>query len=157
MMCLLCATCFFENIFKLQIEPQGARNAWFSACNFSEPGKRATEEPTEIFKHENYGKIPAYLIENQRAVKQEKDESEARREMEKPTVRILPEKERQELLTGLKDEWNKTNGFYQQMTHLVQLDTIGKIRRKEAFETKLTQLEKDIETLSKPHVIVREA
>ena len=36
-----------------------------------------------------------------------------------------------EMLENMKLEWAKTNSEYQGMTHIVNLDTIGKVRRKE--------------------------
>lgn len=123
-------------------------------------GKRVPDRSKTIFKHENFGKVPDYLAENQKLIQQEKDLiAQAKTEVsadEPNAVTVLPEKERQELLAQLKTQWEQTNAQYQQMTHLVQLDTIGKVRRKERFESTLTRLEKDIETLSKKCVIVRE-
>ena len=55
----------------------------------------------------------------------------------------------------MKDKWEKINHEYQQMTHLVYLDTISKVKRKEHFENSLLRLEKDIEKLSKKHVFIR--
>lgn len=40
------------------------------------------------------------------------------------------------------------------MTHLSDLDTIGKIRKKETYEDQLGQLEKDIKLLSNQNIIV---
>lgn len=125
-----------------------------------ETGPKAPDRPTEIFKHKNYGKIPQYLIENKKLIKQEKQELAAEDENKngriKRNVTVFSEKDRLDLLEKLKSEWAKTNKEYQSMTHLVQLDTIGKVRRKERFESKLAQLEKDINTLSKKNVYIRE-
>ena len=44
----------------------------------------------------------------------------------------------------------------QTMTHLVSLDTIGKTRRKEDYESQLQQLEKSIDKLSKKFVFVQD-
>lgn len=40
------------------------------------------------------------------------------------------------------------------MTHLNDLDTLGKIRKKETYEKQLSQLEKDIKLLSHQNIIV---
>merc|ERR1712048_352473 len=127
-----------------------------------EPGTRTPDPPTQIFKHENYGKIPSYLIENKKIVQQEKEEMEESVKQRKEQRRVqqqgtvLSEKERKEILIQLKEQWKKTNKDYQGMTHLVLLDTIGKVRKKERYESQLAQLEKDIELLSKPMVIIRD-
>jgi len=127
-----------------------------------ETGQRAPDKPKQIFKHENYGKIPAYLIENKKIVQKEKKEMEGLKKQRKEKRRmqqqgtILSEQERQEILAQLKIQWEKNNKEYQAMTHLIVLDTISKVRRKERLEAKAAQLEKDIETFSKPLVIIRD-
>merc|ERR1712013_34261 len=84
------------------------------------------------FKHAEFGKIPGYLSK----VKQQINAEYA-------------------AISEMKDKWEKINHEYQQMTHLVHLDTISKIKRKEHFEKSLFRLEKDIEKLSKKHVFIR--
>ena len=42
------------------------------------------------------------------------------------------------------------------MTHLVRLDTIGKVRRKEEYEAELSSLEASIEKLSKANVFIQD-
>lgn len=126
-----------------------------------EPGTRVPDRPKEIFKHEHFGKIPDYLIENKKLIKMEKQElldNDKNKQINKRNVKAtaISEKERVELLNSLKKEWAKTNKEYQGMTHLMQLDTIGKVRRKERFENRLAQLERDIDTLSKTNVYIRE-
>lgn len=59
------------------------------------------------------------------------------------------------LLQDLKQKWEVVNRQYQLMTHIVQLDTHGKTKRKEEFELQLSQLERSIEKLSKPNVFVQ--
>jgi hypothetical protein len=62
----------------------------------------------------------------------------------------MPEAEREDLLDQLKKKWESVNVKYQRITHLVQLDTTGQVRRKEQLEGELTRLENDIQTLSRP-------
>ena len=57
--------------------------------------------------------------------------------------------EREELLADLKLKWDKVNAQYQKITHLVQLDTTGQIRRKESLESQLKTLEEDIAKLER--------
>merc|ERR1719164_196983 len=42
----------------------------------------------------------------------------------------LSEDERASLIRALKKKWDSVNEKYQQMTHVVKLDTVGKIKRK---------------------------
>ena len=62
----------------------------------------------------------------------------------------LSEDERASLIRALKKKWDSVNEKYQQMTHVVKLDTVGKIKRKEGMEHELKQLEADIEKLERP-------
>jgi len=54
----------------------------------------------------------------------------------------------------LKAKWEKVNTDYQSQTHVTLMDTEGKVRRKEKCEAELSQLEKDIERLSKKNIQV---
>jgi hypothetical protein len=73
-----------------------------------------------------------------------------------PQMRQLPEEERLMLLTDLKTKWGLVNKKYQLGSHMVNLDTIGKIRRKEQYESELRQLEAAIEKLSRSPVFVQD-
>jgi hypothetical protein len=44
-------------------------------------------------------------------------------------ILLLQEEERVALLEGLKKKWEAVNKQYQTCTHIVTLDTIGKVRR----------------------------
>ncbi|TMW59627.1 hypothetical protein Poli38472_004696 [Pythium oligandrum] len=128
------------------------------------PGTRArvTREPPQYVKKEDYGQVPKYL-------NQVKDEIERENEMIEEFVRQnknimeedeggraepMDERERKHLVDALKAKWDHVNAKYQKLCHNVVFDTLGKVRRKETFEKELTQLEKDIELLSKGQVVV---
>lgn len=120
------------------------------------------EEKTTL-KHEEFGHVPTYLQEVKKVVDQEKEylrkliESEKEEENKNKTkTRIMPEEERQQLLAALKAKWEEVNHEYQGITHMVALDTLTKIRRKEQFESQLQQLEKSIDKLSKKVVYVHD-
>ena len=70
--------------------------------------------------------------------------------------RIMTEEEREELLDGLKLKWEAVNEKYQKITHVVKLDTMSKVRRKEQYESELDDLEKAITKLSRRVVIVQD-
>ena len=108
-------------------------------------------------KKEDYGKIPEYLSKVKDEIRRENDMidkyvkeqlGEVEREPEK--FEEISEFERQDLVSALKDKWDTVNARYQQITHLVRLDTTGQVRRKEQLEAELRTLETDIEYLSRP-------
>ena len=72
------------------------------------------------------------------------------------TGEIMSEAERDALVDQLKTKWDAVNAKYQKISHIVKLDTIGKVRRKETLENELTQLEKDIQRLERRQVVVTE-
>lgn len=124
-----------------------------------EPRNRAEDAPNSIYKHENFGKVPGYLQKNKELIKNEQELINA--ELQKTQIEdnknkatLLPEEDRQLVLQRLKERWEEVNKEYQAMTHLVILDTVGKVRRKERFESTLAQLEKDIQLLSKKNVYI---
>ena len=67
-------------------------------------------------------------------------------------MRKMSEGEREELVTELKLKWQRVNEAYQKLPFT--LDTPMRRMRKEKYEAELTQLEKDVETLSRKTVLV---
>jgi predicted patatin/cPLA2 family phospholipase len=61
----------------------------------------------------------------------------------------MSNEEREDLVNALKTKWDAVNTKYQRITHLVRLDTMGQLRRKEQMEAELKQLEYDIEKLTR--------
>ena len=49
--------------------------------------------------------------------------------------------EREQSITALKSKCDHVNAKYQKMTHMVNLTTVGKIKRKETMEKELKQLQ----------------
>jgi len=112
-------------------------------------------------KKEDYGKSPAYLEQVKEEIRRENEMIEKYVKEQTGQVDIAPEtfeevteEERQELLNDLKAKWDNVNANYQKITHLVQLDTTGQIRRKETLEGQLDQLEKNIQKLMRPGPIL---
>ena len=64
----------------------------------------------------------------------------------------LPEEERQALLRALKIKWGAVNAAYQRLPF--SLDTPAKQKRKEGYERQLTDIEKDIGTLSHSETVL---
>ena len=124
--------------------------------------RRPVRGDIDYTKKEDFGKTPAYLSKVKAEIAAEKDY--IRRVMDaeqdeahkyEPKTHVLPEEERVQLLQQLKMKWEHVNKQYQTTTHMVTLDTQGKVRRKEQYETELQQIEKSIEKLSKPFVFVQ--
>jgi len=117
-------------------------------------------EAQDWLKKPHFGTVPPYL---QKIKKEISDEYEYIRSMQQqqesagpPGMRVLPEEERLALIDDLKGKWDAVNSTYQQSSvlSLASLDTIGKVKRKEMYEAQLSQIEKDIEKLSKKVVYV---
>jgi len=130
------------------------------------PGNRARQvNDVPVYRNKvDYGKVPSYLENVKQEIAQEnamieeyvrRQEAEGAMMSEEPPEEEISEDERNELLDALKTKWDAVNTKYQKMCHMVKLDTIGKVRRKEQMEAELTQLEKDIEMLEDRKVIIR--
>jgi hypothetical protein len=124
--------------------------------------RRPTRGDIDYTKKEDFGKTPAYLASVKGEIAAEKayirqvlqaEQEEAQKYQ--PKTHVLPEEDRVQLLTQLKVKWETVNKQYQTTTHMVTLDTMGKVRRKEQYEGELQQIEKSIEKLSKPYVFVQ--
>lgn len=102
----------------------------------------------------DYGQVPAYLSQVKDEIHRENEMIDAYvkeqmgvQEQEQSQMVEMDEGERQELIGALKYKWGALNAKYQKICHIVKLDTIGKVRRKEAMERELKQLESDIDKL----------
>ena len=112
-----------------------------------------------------FAKVPKYLrtikqeldmerqhIEAAVARERERERGQQRRAQQK--VRVMSEEERQQLLGNLKQKWETVNKAYQTTTHIVTLDSVSKLKRREECEQQLIALERSIEKLSKKVVYV---
>ncbi len=121
--------------------------------------KSANTGPTRFVKKKDYGRVPDYLQEVKADIEAEKQFIEkmiAESQAAEQKTRVLTEEEREELLDGLKLKWEAVNEKYQKITHVVKLDTMSKVRRKEQYESELDDLEKAITKLSRRVVIVQD-
>ncbi|CAE7190478.1 ENKUR, partial [Symbiodinium sp. CCMP2456] len=109
----------------------------------------------------DYGKIPKYLSHIKKDIDAEyeyiRQLQQLREQEEADRMRPLLEDERHHLIEGLKTKWESVNTAYQGGTHITKLDTMGKMKRKERHEAELSQIEKDIEKLSKKNIIINAA
>jgi hypothetical protein len=117
-----------------------------------------TEMEADYLSKADYGKVPEYLSQVKEEIRRENEMIDAYvAEMgriqdgdddDSAQMELMSDQERAEVLASLKRKWDSVNAKYQKMTHLVKLDTTGKIQRKEALEKELNQLEADIEKLA---------
>ncbi|XP_017777019.1 PREDICTED: enkurin [Nicrophorus vespilloides] len=99
-----------------------------------------------------YGKIPPYLDQlikvKEKAIQREKD-----RYTKRPKCAYITREERENLLAGLKQNWEELQRIYQGLPILT--DTIPKKQRKSRIESDLKQLEKDIVLIERhPYIYV---
>lgn len=123
------------------------------------PRRTSTAEGPRYVEKKGYGMVPTYLVvakeklkEEKRAVKQKE---EARDASKKQKLWPLPEEQRCQILQKLQDEWQERNQEFQRFSFVV--DTEMKRKRREELLLNLQQLEKDIETMSRPIVYVTDA
>mmetsp|Transcript_12272 Transcript_12272/g.8924 ORF Transcript_12272/g.8924 Transcript_12272/m.8924 type:complete len:255 (-) Transcript_12272:17-781(-) len=123
--------------------------------------KRQPQPELNYMKKEDFGKIPAYLTQVKEEIRRENEMIERYVKHQMGEIERTPESfeeltqdERDYLLEALKSKWDYVNSQYQKFTHLVVLDTAGQIRRKEQFETELSQLETDIEKLQRASAVL---
>eukprot|EP00163_Fabomonas_tropica_P005351 TRINITY_DN14863_c0_g1_i1.p1 TRINITY_DN14863_c0_g1~~TRINITY_DN14863_c0_g1_i1.p1 ORF type:complete len:248 (+),score=85.85 TRINITY_DN14863_c0_g1_i1:421-1164(+) len=129
----------------------------------SVPSKRPQEE-FNFTKKKDFGKKPAYLdkvkneVEAERQYIEEWERMQQEQDYQEMTpggqVAMLSEEERQELLAGMKANWQKINLAYQTLSF--SLDTPAKRIKKERYEAEMAQLEQDIARLSKQYVFVQQ-
>lgn len=113
-------------------------------------------------KKADFGKVPEYLGQVKAEIEQEQEyirqvvdaERVADEEAQRGSVAVLADEDREVLLEQLRARWEEVNREYQKMTHMVVLDTLGKVRKKEEFEKELAVLEKSIDKLSRSIVFV---
>lgn len=89
-----------------------------------------------------FGKVPQYIVERKREAQlRTQQEQERMRESEKGP-KLISEGERQELLQGLRKNWEALQQVYKRLSLLT--DTIPKKARKTQMENELKQIEKDM-------------
>ena len=120
--------------------------------------KNVCTDEIRFTQKDTYGKVPEYLCEVKKAIEKEKqfvdncvqEQYGGGSDFEELHCEVLDEGERQRLIHALKTKWDHVNSTYQKICHRVTIDSLGDIKRKEAQEKELQQLEDDIERLSRP-------
>ena len=112
----------------------------------------------DYLKKRDFGKVPKYIEKIKRSVKREQErKAKAKADAEaalNAKKRVLSAEERAQLIAGLKARWSSVNTEYQKITHMTNLDTLCKVRRKENFESELNQIEKDMALLGRNEEII---
>jgi len=124
----------------------------------SQPKKLMTDAPLATQKPD-FGKVPKYLKTIKGQIQQEKEMiAEYHRQQMEDTMggsmRQMSGPERDDLVQELKQKWQKVNEAYQKLPFT--LDTPMRKIRKETYEAELSQLEKDIQTLTGKNILVVE-
>lgn len=120
-------------------------------------GKRTVLDESGLLpKYTNastYGKTPAYLEKRHQEETQRKMEHTraVQMEIEMEASKRMSEAEREEILAGLRANWNKVHYEYQGISCIT--DTIPKRTRKANLEAKLNELEADIQRIESNKVI----
>lgn len=117
--------------------------------NYLEPSGM---EPVYIHK-KDYGSTPQYLTRRQDEMKRAQEEYNAyvAEHFRRGAMQQLSTEERQEILNGLKKNWEEIHDQYQGLS--VVTDTAPKKNRKERMEAEMKQLERDIESIERHKVI----
>jgi len=120
--------------------------------------KKVVNTTKDYLNKEDYGKVPKYLTQIKNDIDAEYDYIRNLQQQEEDEMnaqaRPLTEPERQALLQQLKAKWEQVNTSYQGETHITNIDSTGKLKRKEKNEAELAQLEKDIEKLNKRNITI---
>ncbi|XP_027013636.1 enkurin [Tachysurus fulvidraco] len=100
-------------------------------------------------RKEDYGQIPQYLTQRQEEERRAQEEYDCyvKERMKDGAMKQLSEEERQDILNGLKKNWDELHHQYQGLS--VITDTMPKKQRKERLESEMKQLEKDIQLMEK--------
>ena len=111
---------------------------------------RVNNVDSDYTRKEDYGKPPAYLADVKEEIRRENEmidryvkDRMGYQEDNPEQIAELSDHERMALVEQLKAKWNSVNAEYQKMTHLVNLDSCGLVRRK------MKGLEADIALLTK--------
>ncbi|KAF8059723.1 hypothetical protein HT031_005131 [Scenedesmus sp. PABB004] len=119
--------------------------------------KRRPQEAARYAERAGFGKVPAYLRRNRAAVAAEQQALEAYMRLHEqpagqPAAVPMSEEERGELLRHLKMKWAAVNAEYQKLGFV--MDIGSKVRRHEAMEAALAEIEADIATLGRGDVVL---
>lgn len=118
--------------------------------------KRPISNEINYLNKADYGQVPSYLDRVKEQIQEEYKMIEELQQSSQPqnenVIEMVTEEERDVLLAGLKNNWERVNKEYQTLSFT--LDTASKKQRKEAYEAQLEQIENDIKKLNKKFIFV---
>lgn len=108
---------------------------------------------SKYIKKKDYGQTPEYLQQRHEEAQREQEEYDnyVKERMKEGAMKQLPEEERQQILQGLKKNWDELHHQFQKLSLVI--DTASKKHKKEHLEIKMKQLEKDIELMERYRII----
>lgn len=121
--------------------------------------KLASSKDKDYLKKKAYGAVPKYLTKIRNEIEDEYNlvrEMQIEEQDERDRQKFLmPDGERQELISALKKKWESLNKQFQEKTHYVMpLDTVGKKNRMDGLTKEMDQIEGDIKRLQKNYIFV---
>ncbi|CRH01258.1 conserved Plasmodium protein, unknown function [Plasmodium relictum] len=94
----------------------------------------------------DYGKVSPYLIKIKNELK-EKENLKKQDIIDEEKITKEVEEKRNILLIELKNKYNEINKEYLKISHVIDVNSVRKLKKKENYEKQLNQLEKDIQKL----------
>jgi hypothetical protein len=139
-----------ENIMSVPKKPQ--KNFVDTKSGDKQPLEPSGLEP-KFLKKKEFGQVPQYLVKRKDEIQQAQEDYDnyVKHHMQQGALQQLNNQERQEILHGLKTNWENLHHEYQGLS--VVTDTAPKKNRKERMEAEMKQLERDIELIEKHNVI----
>ncbi|KAK2147147.1 hypothetical protein LSH36_568g03031 [Paralvinella palmiformis] len=139
-----------ENIMAVPKKPE--KNYADTRKGDKHPLEPSGLEPKFVHK-KDFGKTPGYLERRKAELQRAQDEynSYIAEHFRRGAMKQLNEDEREDILNGLKSNWELLHHEYQGLS--VVTDTAPKKNRKERMEAEMKQLERDIESIEKHKII----
>ncbi|XP_062848080.1 enkurin isoform X1 [Trichomycterus rosablanca] len=139
-----------ENVMAVPCKPQPAYTD--TKCGDKQMLENSGLVPKYIMK-KDYGQSPEYLQQRREEVRraQEQYDNYVKERMKEGAMKQLSDIERQNILHGLKKNWEELHHQYQVLSLVT--DTTPKKHKKEQLEFEMKQLEKDIELIERYKVI----
>lgn len=139
-----------ENIMSVPKKPE--KNFVDTRGGDKQPLELSGLEPRYTHK-KDFGKTPTYLIKRNQEMLMAQEEYDAyvAEHFKRGAMKQIPDNQRQEILGGLKCNWEQLHHEYQGLS--VVTDTAPKKNRKERMEAEMKQLERYIELIEKHKVI----
>ncbi|XP_067863238.1 enkurin isoform X2 [Heptranchias perlo] len=104
--------------------------------------------PTLLYR-KGFGKTPQYIIKRNEEEKKAQEEYDAyvKERIQQGSMKLLTEDEREDVLLGLKQNWEELNHAFQGLSLLI--DTLSKQLYKQKLENKMKKLEQDIDLIER--------